>query len=430
MKVGNNIVIINLHDGITENFIIKYDNELDNGLKRAQALKATCETDLDKLKQWFGVTSGFGTSNRVTLTIFKPSKDIHFYGTNGGYMSDGTSYVLVYPFDSSVLYGDDAVRAIFVSEMSEILMSYNNLGKTETWHPRGSDGEGLSRVVAAMFYKDAYYAVLVSDEVGPPINTWLLGPRTEDWISKIKATDTDRESFGCSIPFIYYLHSQLGFDMKSIVQKAGVTLEDTYEALTGKSGGNKAFTELLLKYFPIGKTTPLSFDNPFPLQDSNNRTLDLSFTESAAGPLIAVDSGTVKLSPFHTPACPIKRYKWTLSNIPEELSCVASVSGFGMPSFKWRINGQGLNNKDSISTTTTIHVDDPNDPDNPASSMRTVQLHYLTGDSSSRDRLAGILRVYNDDYPGHITLNVEVDVQELYASTDVTSILAISTIEI
>jgi hypothetical protein len=55
--------------------------------------------------------------------------------------------------------------------------------------------------------------------------------------------------------------------------------------------------------------------------------------------------------------------------------------------------------------------------------MKKVQLHCDI--SHERWGLDGILYIYNDDYPGHIILNVEVDVQEAYASTDVTSNSAI-----
>jgi hypothetical protein len=351
-------------------------------------------------------------------------------GVNQGYHPDGSSYVLIDAFDHLGMpgYVDDAVRAVFVAEISEILMSYNIMvpGRTPSWQPGSSNGEGLSRVAAAMFYKDAYYRVLVSDELGPPVNTWLLGSRA-DWISKIKASDVDRESFACSILFIYYLYSQLGKDMKSIVSKAGGTLEDTYKTLTGNSGGYKAFTELLSKYFPIGKTTPLPFDNPFPLQDSKKRRVDMSFDEDQTGPSREGPSGTAKLSPFHTSTCPVKNYGWSIANLPQNLICTASVIGFGQPNYKWRINGLELNRGDSISTTTTVQVDNPDDPYHPSSSMKRVQLHC--GMSYEAMGRGGLLYIYNDDYPGHIILNVEVDVQEAYASTDVTSNSAIGILD-
>ena len=85
--------------------------------------------------------------------------------------------------------------------------------------------------------------------------------------------------------------------------------------------------------------------------------------------------------------------------------------------------------RSNLSTIATIYHDDPKNPDNPTSSKETVQLHYETGDSTTRDGLAGQMDIYSDDYLGHIMLDVEVGVQEVYASTDVTSTSSIGIID-
>lgn len=410
------MVISELVDGKTTNFSINYQTELSDALGRAKALKATCDADFERLRHWFGIKDGFGPSNRVKLIIDRAD-----YGSNSGYHTDGSSSILINAFDGSgSVYVDDAVRAIFVGEMTEILMSYNIMvpGRSPSWQPLCSDGEGLSRVAAAIFYSDAYYSILVSDEVGPPVNKWLLGSRT-DWISKRKLSDVDVESYGCSILFIYYLHTQLGYSMDSIVSKAGESLEATYHKLTGKDDGYKAFTELLSKYFPIGKTSLLPFDNPFPLLDGMKRRIDMSFNEIRTGPSHEDKSGNAKLRSYHTSSCPVKDYHWTIENIAQNLICTASVTGFGQPIYKWRIDGREINSVDSISIIATVHVDNPDDPYKPSSFVKDVKLHCaMTPEARS---MAGKLYIYNDDYPGHILLNVEVDVKEAYASTDVNS---------
>jgi hypothetical protein len=114
------MVITELIDGKTTNFSIRYQTDRSDALTRANALKATCEDDFKKLRQWFGITDGFGPSDRVTVTI-----DTARYGSNGGYIHDGKSSMLVNTFEGDGIYANDAVRAIFVAEMSEILMSYN-----------------------------------------------------------------------------------------------------------------------------------------------------------------------------------------------------------------------------------------------------------------------------------------------------------------
>jgi hypothetical protein len=78
--------------------------------------------------------------------------------------------------------------------------------------------------------------MLVGTDGVPSVNKWLLGPRTNDWISKIGLSDTVVESYGCSILFIYYLYSQLGYSMKLIVSKAGRSLEEI-ERVTHLSDG-------------------------------------------------------------------------------------------------------------------------------------------------------------------------------------------------
>jgi hypothetical protein len=160
------MVIKELVDGKTTNFTISYQTDLSDVLSRAEALKATCEDDFEKLKQWFGITDGFGPSNRVKVIV-----DTAGFGSNGGYRPDGSSSMTINAFDhSGSTYAEDAVRAVFVAEMIEVLMSYNiNVpGRTPSWQPACSDGEGLSRVAAALFYNEAYYSILISTEGSPP----------------------------------------------------------------------------------------------------------------------------------------------------------------------------------------------------------------------------------------------------------------------
>ncbi len=408
------MVIRELVDGKTTNFSISYQSDLSDALGRAKALKTTCDIDFERLRHWFGIKDGFGPSNRVKLIIDKAG-----YGSNSGYRTDGSSSILINAFDGSgSIYADDAVRAIFVGEMAEILMSYNIFvpGRSPSWQPLSSDGEGLSRVAAAMLYKDAYYKVLISDEVGPPVNKWLSGSRA-DWISKRKLSDLDVESYGCSILFIYYLYSQLGYSMESIVSRAGESLDITYHTLTGKKEGYKAFTELLSKYYPIDKTIPhLPFDNPFPLLDGMKRTIYMNFDEQT-GTSLPFKSGTAKLKPYHASPCPVKEYKWTIENISQNLICTASVSGFGQPIYKWRINEREINTTESISINAIVYVDNPDDPYRPSSFVKDVKVHCSP--SPEAGSLAGILNIYNEDHPGHIDLNFEVEVKEAYASTDV-----------
>jgi hypothetical protein len=60
--------------GQTANFTVKYQDTFANAQQRAQALKDRCETDFAQLKSIFGVTGGFGSSNRVTLRVDQASR--------------------------------------------------------------------------------------------------------------------------------------------------------------------------------------------------------------------------------------------------------------------------------------------------------------------------------------------------------------------
>ena len=201
----------------------------------------------------------------------------------------------------------------------------------------------------------------------------MQSSKRPDFISKNQTTDGNATSYGCAMLFIYYLYSQLGFSLPAIMNKAGGTLEETYHALTGKRGGYKAFTKLLAKFFPIGDTPPLPFDNPFPLLDGKARDVYVTATESQASPPEGSTSGTATFS-----ACgsgPTTNYNWTLTNQNEQLTCVAHVTGFGQPVYNWRINGTRIPSPDSsfISVNATVLVDDPNNPEHPTNSTQPVQ---------------------------------------------------------
>jgi hypothetical protein len=56
----------------------------------------------------------------------------------------------------------------------------------------------------------------------------MQSPKRPDFISKNQTADGNATSYGCAMLFIYYLHSQLGFSLPAIFNKAGGTLEKTY----------------------------------------------------------------------------------------------------------------------------------------------------------------------------------------------------------
>ena len=208
--------------GHTTNFVIQYDNKLKDGKRRAKALKSTCEADFAQLRSWFTATGGFGPQNRVTISIISTG-----LGANGQYQTGGEMWIQINGFDGKANkdLADDAVRAVFVAEAVELLMSYQNINtKKTTWHPGWSDGEGLSRVSMELLYFEAAYQLIGA----PYVNTWMQSSKRPDFISKNQTTDENVTSYGCAMLFIYYLYSQLGFSLPAIINKAGGTLGETY----------------------------------------------------------------------------------------------------------------------------------------------------------------------------------------------------------
>jgi hypothetical protein len=133
----------------------------------------------------------------------------------------------------------------------------------------GSAGEGLSRFLAARFLASV-------DGVGNPAagyensNQWLSTSRN-DYVNTTKATDDGPDAVtGCSLLFIYYLFSQLGFAVEDIIAAAADTLGGVFRNLTGEITANPfpRFKRLVDSYFP-GTTTITrgNLDNPFPLKN-------------------------------------------------------------------------------------------------------------------------------------------------------------------
>ena len=391
----------------TENFVIVYQVGHRNGKRRAQALADACERDFAELKSWFKVTKGFGPSNRVTLLV-----DTASYARNWGYRSDGTTKVVIDTFDNTSDQGqaDDAVCSLFVAEIVEVLMDYRNqTSGVPSWNPGGSDGEGLSRFCAGLFHPLGYYNVLG----GPYVNAWLSSSARKDWISTTEPSDTDMDSFGCALLFVYYLYSQLGYDMVSICTKAGATLEDTYTSLVGSSGGYAAFTQLLESYFPVGKSQPLQTDNPFPLGPATVQRVTITSTQQALVARIEAKTGEATLSPFA--GCPEKTYGYTLYNSPKRMLCVAHAEGFAQPVYRWKVNDQAVGLLGNIDISATVQTDEPANPNTPTSTVQKIELGYSTyPNTSTYDGMSGELVLACTTTPGHVLLTVEVEVSEKY----------------
>jgi hypothetical protein len=398
--------------GTTTNFVIQYQDNFPNAKQRAQKLMQSAEGEFAQLRNWFKNTTGFGPSNPVTLVV-----DTKYLASNNGYFTNGTSRVVMNHFDSqgTAALADDAVMGLFIAEIIEVLMACRDFqtGKV-TWISNNSDGEGLSRMAVGLLHPGSYYNPTYLG--GPYVNGWLQSATRNNWISTNEPSDTDGDSFGCSLLFLYYLRYQLGYSMTDIITKAGANLEDTYKGLTGQSGGYTKFTQFLAPFFPIGQTSALKTDNPFPLKSGQQRTVHLSLAQESDGIDTVASQGTVHVSPFFL--CPAKDYHYQIMNTPVRLRCTASVTGFAQPVYEWTVNGVAASGG-TIHPTATVYTDDPAHPDKQNSANQTIALNCSdVGDTSTYQNLSHEFDITNGDNLGHEQLTIEVAVHEKYASSN------------
>ncbi len=247
------------NNGVTAHYSFKYDDSLDSSVNpgqpepaRTNAVIAACENDFNLIQGWFGGTALDVSNIPVTVT------------QNGGgaswSLSGGNLTITINPGGGS----QAQVRYLLVSEMTEQFMRVLNNG----WYgsnTEGSEGEGLSRFLAARF--------LVANSLGlPPAgfnnsNAWLNSTRA-DSVNNINPSDDGPDATtGCSLLFIYYLFTQLGFGINAIISAAANTLGGVYRNLTGDSGDPFPFFKLLTDHAFPGTTsiTAADLDNPYPL---------------------------------------------------------------------------------------------------------------------------------------------------------------------
>ena len=255
----------------TTNYIVQWDDSDPNSQSQAMAsaIAAICESEHTALTGWFNITTGFGSSDRVTVTVQAISKG---GANNFGYSSGGGSVINVnfLPGGFTASQADEIAKMMFVAELVEIFMDFNNQksGHT-TWVAGHSDGEGLSQICSIMRFPTGHY-----DAYNSWVNKWLSTARP-NWVSSNESTDGNPVSFGCSLLFLYYLRDQLGFTIQQIIQNGGATLVDLYKNLTGDSSDPFSyFLGVVNSVLPgtntLAETGTEAADDPFP-------TFSLSF---------------------------------------------------------------------------------------------------------------------------------------------------------
>ncbi|HYK36954.1 hypothetical protein [Alloacidobacterium sp.] len=240
-----------IDSGSTYNhFNFEFDNTLDgpSAIALSVNLLETCEQDYDTIASWFdGLTPG-GAPFTVQIGPTRADRS----GSNYG----GKNITI----DLGATSDFSSARSVLVAELIEIFMTAQNKG----WAANKSNGEGLSQAASFFLYPQEATGL-------DGIKAWLFAlplfplQRRPDFVTKTDQTDTNKFSYRCALLFIYYLQSQLGFNMRAIVQAASDTLEGVYNNLTQDHNGFSTFSALLLARFPLDQATgEQGSENPFP----------------------------------------------------------------------------------------------------------------------------------------------------------------------
>jgi hypothetical protein len=230
----------------TTHYTFSFEQTLNADAAKALgiALATTAERDYNTISSFFGGLTPSGVPFAVKINL-----------PTGGANNDNVKHINL---KAGATSNFDLARFLLVAEAIEIFMAASALG----WHPGDSSGEGLSQAAGFTLYPDQVQILN-----GP--QQWLdtsVSSNRPDFVSKTDPTDSNFVSFGCALLFIYYLRSQLGFNMQPIVAAAGNTLEGVYINLTQDRGAFQTFSAILESEFPSGKRSNLvGSTNPFPL---------------------------------------------------------------------------------------------------------------------------------------------------------------------
>jgi hypothetical protein len=230
--------------GVVGNVTVAYDPSLgDQGLTLAQQLLNSVTGPYNDMQTFFGITGG---AVEVVIAALSGNND----GSGGAYHygCDFTSGGVLYldaTFASTTVNPLDLEVALYVAELSESFMGPQGGG----WDCGFSNGEGLSRFCAE---QETPAGTLDAFVTGP---AWAQAG-FPDWVSQTEQTDRNAVSTGCSIVYIYWMSSSLGFTIPQIVQAGGATLSANYQQLTG---GTTAYQDLVAALQGLSVTS----DNPF-----------------------------------------------------------------------------------------------------------------------------------------------------------------------
>ncbi|HEX8983496.1 MAG TPA: hypothetical protein VF792_12030 [Ktedonobacterales bacterium] len=233
--------------------IIVYTDGTPNGNASAQAVLQTAEADYQATKQWFGgidLPQGQDGDDQTTPRTATPVQVLIDSQAGGAYH---------FGCNATDLYIEPAPQVasgFMVAELVEVFEAAINNG----WQCGQANGEALSRVLATERNLGLQQLQVQTGQAW-----WANGHN--DYVTNNNATDQDENSNGCGPLFLYYLHSQLGFDWTKITTTGGSSLGDTYQRLTGNDPA-QGFQDFLNRLATLDNGSGLQLPasgNPFPI---------------------------------------------------------------------------------------------------------------------------------------------------------------------
>jgi hypothetical protein len=121
------------------------------------------------------------------------------------------------------------------------------------WNCGGSNGEALSRLLAEEL-SGGPFGQLAAFASGP---AWDHAGRP-NWIDTTENTDQNYVSTGCGMVYLYWMKVVMGYSIPEIVNAAGNTLAENYQALTGSASAWADFHSACEKFKVISSDNPWS----------------------------------------------------------------------------------------------------------------------------------------------------------------------------
>jgi hypothetical protein len=224
------------------------------GNQSAQAVLNAFDNDFSVIQAYFGgiqLPQGQQGDDKTVPRTALPIQ-VLMDGQAGGAYHFGCSATDLYIEPSP-----DAAEGFTIAELVEVFEAAANNG----WQCGQANGEALSRVLATD-------RAPILGQIGVQAGQAWWADGHQDFVTDNSATDQNNDSNGCGPLFLYYLHSQLHFDWKTITTTGGATLGETYQRLTGNSP-QQGFQDFLSRLATIvdasGALNIPSNGNPFPI---------------------------------------------------------------------------------------------------------------------------------------------------------------------